>query len=390
MNIALYFGTADPKSGGAYTLLETIKKEILGSYCEHEITIVFSCEDYPIVEDDNNVKYFNLHKKEKKENFFEKIQRKIFQKSANFEVKNLLNDFLIKNGFDLLWIIGPYLVDVNIPYVFTVWDLGHRSRPCFPELRIDGWTWEEREATYKKMLFKAVYVITGNTTGKQEILENYPMDPNKIKIIPFPIPSFCFQKENEDKLSFFTKKPFVFYPAQFWAHKNHIAVVESIKYLRDKMGVIINCYFVGSDKGNMEYINQAIIKYELSNQIEILGFVDELTLRFLYRNALAMIFLSLLGPNNLPPMEAVAMGCPVIISNIKGHVEQMQGASLEVDPFNPVEIGQAIESLATSTSLRNDLISKGYVLAQKFQDFSYFSKICEIVNEYSLYQKTWK
>ena len=52
----------------------------------------------------------------------------------------------------------------------------------------------------------------------------------------------------------------------------------------------------------------------------------------LYRHALALTFVSYFGPDNLPPLEAFALGCPVITSAIEGVDEQLGNAALYVNP----------------------------------------------------------
>jgi glycosyltransferase involved in cell wall biosynthesis len=280
-----------------------------------------------------------------------------------------------KEHIDIVWIPGPFELDVPIPYIFTVWDIGHRTVPYFPEVSSNG-EWEKRERIYAKMLYKASYIITGNETGKKEILENYSLSPVKIKIVPFPNP-VQLHKYCDNKPLIEISKPYIFYPAQFWSHKNHISLVETNKYLHDN-NYPIHCYFTGSDKGNMTYIKNKIETYHLENYIHVLGFVGNDTMHYLYRNALALTFVSLLGPNNLPPIEAVSLGCPVIISNIPGHLEQMGCAAVAVDASDPIEIGNAVIKLLSDTEFRDTLISKGNELAEKQRNYTYFNEVISI------------
>ncbi|GBR73580.1 glycosyl transferase GTB-type super family, partial [Candidatus Termititenax aidoneus] len=185
------------------------------------------------------------------------------------------------------------------------------------------------------------------------------------------------------------KKPFVFYPAQFWAHKNHVSIIEALAWLRDTKKIVIYGYFVGSDKGNLEYVKRMLKKYSLENQIFILGFVEYPALRYLYQNALAMTYVSLMGPNNLPPLEAAVLGCPVIVSNIPGHLEQMEDAGFFVDALKPQDIGAAIHLLYNDSMAREKLISKGTKLARKYKNYSYFKQMLRIIDEYVFWQKTW-
>jgi glycosyltransferase involved in cell wall biosynthesis len=388
MRVGIYTEGASPASGGAYTLLKTIKDDIFSFDFDYEIYFFFNDSSFaPGKTIENKITNINMFSG-KKSLFFKAFKKMIFI-LFKYRIELTLNKWLLKESVDLLWILGPYNLDITIPYVFTVWDLGHRMLPAFPEVSTQRWIWEDREKLYQKMLYKAAYIITGNETGKQEILSNYSVNPEKIYIIPFPIPNFCFDidtQPNEDTI----KVPFIFYPAQFWAHKNHIAIVEAVAWLRDSKNIIINCYFVGSDKGNMNYVKNSIKKYNLENQVFILGFVDQSRLIFLYKNALAMTFVSLMGPNNLPPLEAIALGCPLIVSNIPGHIEQMEGAGILVDATNPIEIGEAILLIHTSPGIRNKLLADGHKFAEKYKNYSYFEKMLKLITTYSLYQKTWK
>jgi glycosyltransferase involved in cell wall biosynthesis len=316
-----------------------------------------------------------------------KIQRKLCRLFGEYDVNF---DWLMRREkIDLLWILVPYGLKVTIPYVFTVWDLGHRTLPFFPEVSAHG-SWAIREEMYQQMLYRAAYVITGNTTGKEEILNNYPINPDKIRIMPFPIPDFCFQAQPlQDPPG--VKLPFVFYPAQLWPHKNHVVLIEAVAWLRDKKNIVVNCYFVGSDKSEQKiYLTKKIKEYNLVEQVFWLGFVEDAELFWLYKNALAMTYVSLMGPNNLPPLEATALGCPLIISNIPGHLEQVGGAGLLVNAADPQAVGAAIELLYKQPEKRQQLIAQGLTLAERHRNYSYFQQMLKVIEEFSGYYKTWK
>ena len=168
-----------------------------------------------------------------------------------------------------------------------------------------------------------------------------------------------------------------------------MSLIEAIAWLRNSKNIIINCYFIGSDKGNLQYINDTINSYHLENQIFILGFVKRGTLFYLYRNALAMTFVSLLGRNNLPPLEALSLGCPLIFSNIPGHLEQMGKTGIAVDAINPIEIGEAILSIYNNPKLRQKLISDGLQYGKKYKNYSYFEQMLKVIDYYELYRKRW-
>ena len=390
MRVGIYYNNPPPKAGGAYTLLNTIINDINSSEVEHDFYIFYNDSSAPKKYQENNIVYINCYKKNKKPNLILRIIRKFFNFSFKKSNDDYLNNIFNNENIDLLWILGPYYINTAIPFVFTVWDLGHRMLPCFPEVS-RGNEWKYREKMYKEMLPKATYIIAGNKTGKNEIIANFPVNPEKIHIMPLPIPSFCFNDSIQIvNPSFQVNFPFIFYPAQFWAHKNHIILIETIAWLRDEKKIIINCYFTGYDHGNLEYVNKKIKKYNLENQIFIIGFISQDELIYLYKNALAMVFPSFLGPNNLPPLEAMALGCPLLYSDITGHIEQMEGAGLPINATNASNIGEAIIKIFQDSKFREDLILNGLKFTNKNKSYSYFNEMKKIINSFYKYYKTWK
>ena len=84
----------------------------------------------------------------------------------------------------------------------------------------------------------------------------------------------------------------------------------------------------------------------------------------LYKDAFALIFLSFFGPDNLPPLEAFGLGCPVIASNVSGSQEQLSDYAILVDPHNENQVAHAIKTLYEKPEIRKDLIKRGYERAR--------------------------
>ena len=102
-----------------------------------------------------------------------------------------------------------------------------------------------------------------------------------------------------------------------------------------------------------------------------------------------MIFASLMGPNNMPPIEATYLNCPVIITNLEGHKEQLANSALYFNGYKPMELANHIKTLLTSKAKRSALISKQKPLAKKFDKINYFETINKIIDEYALIRNTW-
>ena len=88
-------------------------------------------------------------------------------------------------------------------------------------------------------------------------------------------------------------------------------------------------------KNNFNAIIKLIEKYNLTSNIIILGYVSDQELLSLYKSAIAMVFPSLIGPTNIPPMESLLLGCPLIVSNAYAMPEQVvQANKWNYEKFN--------------------------------------------------------
>ena len=78
-----------------------------------------------------------------------------------------------------------------------------------------------------------------------------------------------------------------------------------------------------------------------------------------YKNARALIFPSFFGPTNIPPLEAIACGCPMAVSNIYAMPDQVLDASIYFDPLSLDSLSKSIELLWTDDNLCSDLVLNG-------------------------------
>jgi glycosyltransferase involved in cell wall biosynthesis len=97
----------------------------------------------------------------------------------------------------------------------------------------------------------------------------------------------------------------------------------------------------------------------VADQIHVLGFVNDDELAALYAGARALVMPTFFGPTNIPLLEAWALGCPVLTSDIPGVREQMGDAALLVDPRRVDLIADGIRRLWTDDALRTSLAHRG-------------------------------
>ena len=127
----------------------------------------------------------------------------------------------------------------------------------------------------------------------------------------------------------------------------------------------------------------------LSERVQFRGFVPLEELIYLYQNAFALAFLSFLGPDNFPPLEAFALMCPVIASKVSGAEEQMGDAALLFDPKDEVQLAAMIKKLHATPGLRETLIQRGLARAHQWTTNDYVHRMFDIAKEFEGIRRCW-
>lgn len=306
--------------------------------------------------------------------------------SSSFEKR------LRRAGIEFVWFLGPRPKDIDLPYMTIVLDLQHRLQPWFPEVSRYG-EWDNRERGFARFLRRAAAIIAGTQAGKQEIIDFYQVPAERIHILPHPTPDAALhaseQPHPETLARFDLPDAYLFYPAQFWPHKNHVNLLLAMKTLKDE-GLRIPLVLAGSDFGNQAFVRQKITELDLEEQVHLVGFVTPEELNALYRRALALVYVSFFGPENLPPLEAFALGCPVIAARVSGAEEQMGDVALLVDPANVEEIAAAIRSLHGDSKLRARLIARGRKRAVSWTTNDFVKGVFKIMDGFEPVRKVWR
>lgn len=398
MRIGIYTEEYNGSDGGGFSLTSTIIKEIRETVADNNII-----DDFYILYHGGNKKQYKISNTPIEINIdqlaifkggrvtqsAEKVYHTVYEMTFHrwHRPKSLIDKVVEKEQIDLIWIMQPSFVQLSVPYIYTIWDLGHRTNPYFPEfIQYDGWFY--RDWMNREMATRASYVLIANERGKNDIIQSYNVMPGKIRIVPFPLAHYCFG--NEKKPSFNVPEKYFLYPAQFWAHKNHICIIEALNILKQEYGIEVHMIFTGSDHGNKEYIEQRAKEVGVYGQITFAGFVEDEELKWLYKNAEALVYASVLGPNNMPPMEAAYLGCPVVITDIEGHREEMQDGALYFDGTKPEELCKQIMKVLNKDSEIEIIKERANDLVRNFVKIDYFNVINEIFDEFRAFRKMWR
>ncbi|MEJ5227781.1 glycosyltransferase family 1 protein [Thermodesulfovibrio sp.] len=392
LNIGLVFD-GDLQSGGGYQQQLTTIIELKKASKFNFFIFVFSQENKKYLQslDVDNVYLI-------KKSFFDKFYRLLFRQEffnyliKKFKLKSIFEKEISRYNLDLIYFLSPSSLSLDLVshnYIITVWDLCHRDFPEFPEVNFFR-EFELRERLYKKSLKKAFAILVDSEIGRKNIVKRYGVDEERVYIVPFmPSINIFSSKYIDIRSKYDIKGEYIYYPAQFWPHKNHVYIIEAISMLK-KQGIEITALFSGSDKGNLNYVLDYAKNLGVEELIKYIGFAPNGEIYSLYKNALAVVMPTYFGPTNIPPFEAFAIGTPVIYSDLPGLKDQVGDAALLCDLDNPESLANHIIALLKSEKLRIDLINKGFYRLRELQKQNIVNVLDEILSKYYLKLKCWK
>ena len=304
-----------------------------------------------------------------------------------------LSEGVARSGADLVVCLTPgFLPTLDVPCFTIVWDLQHRLQPWFPEVSA-GREWISRDRNYERTLGRAARVIVGTTVGQREASSFYRVPEQNIRVLPHPAPAFALEAGRSEASPAGEKlargRPYLFYPAQFWPHKDHVTALRALRTLKNR-GLDLRLVLCGSDKGNRGWVEAECSRLGLARDVEFEGFVTRERLVALYRDAFALVYPSWFGPENLPPLEAFAIGCPVVAASVPGSEEQLGDAALLFETGDEVSLATAIEGLWSDPSLRSRLIEAGYDRARSFTPLHFARGLLEIIDEFEPARRCWE
>jgi len=179
----------------------------------------------------------------------------------------------------------------------------------------------------------------------------------------------------------------LFYPANFWYHKNHIKLLKALKLLKERFGLEIQLVLSGSKNNGFKDMLQEMKRLKIENQVKYLGYVTDEDLLGLYKLATALIMPTFFESVSMPIWEAFYLGCPVVSSNVCALPEQVSDAGLLFDPNNVEEMAKSIYRIWTDEGLRQALIQKGSDKIRNFTLRNYAQQWEEVIGEVLQEQK---
>ena len=247
-------------------------------------------------------------------------------------------------------------------------------------------------------------ILTVSSTAKDEIVDWYRIDPSKIEVIYNGVDHNKYNSDLKSQTSkiknfkdkYKISKNYILYTGAWKKHKNIIRMLKAFENVKDKTMDDIQLVLVGKiDKKEPEVtelinkINSGLRtnkdnprpKSQDLNPIVTTGFIEEDELPIAYAGAVAYIIPSLNEGFGLPPLEAMAVGTPVISSRESCMPEVLGDAPLYFDPYKINEIVKAMQKILSDKKLQKTRITKGLEQAKKYSWNETAKKTFAVYNE---------
>jgi glycosyltransferase involved in cell wall biosynthesis len=213
--------------------------------------------------------------------------------------------------------------------------------------------------------------LTVSESSKRDILRFVDVEPDKIDVIYNSYDErFAVEPREEDVVRvrerFQLHDEFVLYAGNVKPHKNLERLIEAFHLVRKRGLDQLKLVLIGDEISKYAALRRAVHRHQLHKHTRFLGYVPEETLAVMYRLAGVFVFPSLYEGFGLPPLEAMASGTPVVISNVSSLPEVAGDAAVLVDPYDPSAIADGIYRVLTDEALRRSMRQKGIERARQF------------------------
>ena len=300
--------------------------------------------------------YFYVPKR--KCNSFKKYLELIFpDNKINIITENLKIWFDINSFYSPLYSVPIFIEDMkHIKKYITLHDAIYN---IFPEL------FNEKYILWYKLLLKSInkedYYFSVSESTKRDFIKYVPsINPNNIFVVPLGIKDnlkpLTINKEILKKYNI--NKRYIFSLCALNPRKNLIRIIRSFFKFLEKNNIDDMVFVLGGPDSEdfLEKFNSEISEYK--DKIIKIGYVADEDLPYLYSCAEWFVYTSQYEGFGLPPLEAMACGCPVIASNNSSLPEVVGDAGILIDYDSDEQHIEAYEKYYFNEEYRKEMVKK--------------------------------
>ncbi len=264
---------------------------------------------------------------------------------------------------------GRYANFLKVPFIITVHDLiryldlkRYRALIYHPDLR-DRFYFN---LDYKGIK-KAKRIIAISQATKNDLTHYLGIAEEQISVVYNGIDHKLFQPVSHRLYN----HPYVLFVGTEQPRKNFAGLLKAFSQLkREPRFKDLKLIKVGRAGGREVDFRRQTMKVinalDLVSDVIFAGFVPDNDLPAYYSGAEILVLPSLYEGFGLPPLEAMACGCPVVTSNTSSLPEVAGEAGIMVNPYDTDSLTQAIKQVLTDDRLRSSMIKRGLEQSKKF------------------------
>ncbi len=316
--------------------------------------------------------------------------KKIFHNTHNIEFIHMKSKFLsIGEQIELPFLINKYKGKaifhspsfvssplIKTKMIMTIHDLNHIKFPEFYS-KFHKYYYEY---IVRPAAIKSEYILTVSHFSKTEITQWLKYENNDKVIVTYNGIDNKFIKLNDKiylqkiKEKYQLPDEFILYIGNLKQHKNVETLIKSMKYISNK-----ELYLVINGKPNKR-IEEIVQEYNLMDKVCFIGYVGDEDLPAVYNMAKVFVFPSLYEGFGLPPLEAMACGCPAIVSDRASLPEVVGEGGCTFHATDERDLSIKIDSLIASKEMYNAQVIYGKQRSMSFTWDKMISKTLEIYN----------
>jgi glycosyltransferase involved in cell wall biosynthesis len=239
--------------------------------------------------------------------------------------------------------------------------------------------------TLKRALHKASRVLVVSENTLNDLVKQFKVPKSLTYQVPCA-PNDLYRQEVDAKEAEEVKKKFKLPEKYILAvgtlepRKNFINLIKAFVVVKRKYPEY-KLIIVGKKGWKHNAIDKAVKQYNIESEVLFPGYMKDSELHCTYQSASVFVFPSLYEGFGIPPLEAMASGCPVVSSNAASLPEVVDDAALMVDPKNSIKIADAIISVFENPQVRSMLIERGFKRSQRY-NWEYSARLAlELINE---------
>jgi len=217
---------------------------------------------------------------------------------------------------------------------------------------------------------EAARIATVSEFSKKDISENYGIDPQKIDVVYNGINEFFEPIDEKTKKAVQEKYArgcdYFLFVGSLSPRKNISRLIKAFHLFKRETGSNMKLMLAGAIFWGENELHSLMKELQIEEEIIFTGRVPDAALRDITASAFAFTYVPYFEGFGIPLVEAMQCGVPIISANVSSLPEVAGNAALYTDPFNEVEIKNAMLKLFNDEKLRQDLVQKGFAQKNKF------------------------